>query len=147
MGVQGKVISVNSSEIKGVVKTPIEEGSFKKDFGLLGDAHGGMEKRQVSLLAVESIKKVEDKMGKSLPHGSFAENLTTEGILWYTLPIGTMVRIGKTIHQISQIGKECHTGCAISRQVGKCVMPVEGIFTQVMEGGIIRPGDVIEIIG
>lgn len=146
MSAKGKVISINTSESKGVVKTPIEAGVFQEDFGLVGDAHGGMEIRQVSLLALESIVKVEEKMGKALHHGSFAENITTEGIILHTLPIGTRMKIGETIHEVSKIGKECHTGCAISSQVGKCVMPVEGIFTKVIQGGVIRIGDEVEIL-
>ena len=89
---------------------------------------------------------MEMSEGIKLPMGSFAENLTTEGIELFTLPVGTKFRIGETLHELTQIGKKCHTGCAISQLVGKCVMPQEGIFTIVLEEGIVRPGDTIEVL-
>ncbi len=140
-----KVLSVNISETKGVVKTPIAKGHFLENHGLKDDAHGGDWHRQVSLLAVESI----DKMRKQIPdlkNGDFAENLTTEGITLYELPIGTQLKIGDTLQEVTQIGKECHDGCAIKQAVGKCIMPREGIFTKVLKGGVIKPGDEIEIV-
>lgn len=142
---QGKVVSVNTSETKGVIKDPIEEGSFLEDFGLEGDAHAGNWHRQVSLLAMESFEKMENK-GVELTPGIFAENLTTEGIKLFTLPIGTRLKIGETIQEVTQIGKECHSGCEISKIVGKCVMPKEGIFTKVIKTGKIKGGDSIEVI-
>lgn len=146
MKLVGKVLSINCSTEKGVVKLPQPHGFFEKNFGLVGDAHGGDGVRQVSLLAVESIHKVEEKIERTLPHGSFAENITTQGVSLHTLPIGTLFQIGDTLQQISQIGKQCHVGCAVSQQVGKCIMPVEGIFTRVIRGGMIRVGDTIEIL-
>ena len=142
----GKVISINISEKKGVVKHPVEEAYFKIDHGIIGDAHADNWHRQVSMLGIESFKRMEIAEGINLPVGSFAENLTTEGIELFTLPVGTKFMIGETIQELTQIGKKCHTGCAISQLVGKCVMPKEGIFTKVIEEGIIRPGDKIEII-
>ena len=100
----------------------------------------------VSLLAQESIDKMIAMGVKGLDAGKFAENITTEGIDLHTLPIGTKLRIGGTLQEVTQIGKECHTGCAIKTQVGKCIMPTEGIFTKVLEEGTIRPGDPIEIV-
>lgn len=141
----GKVISINISDKKGVIKEPIGQGLFIEDFGLENDAHSGNWHRQVSLLAIESFNKMR-KEGLELNPGVFAENITTEGITLYELPIGTRLKIGETIHEVTQIGKECHTGCAISRTVGKCVMPKEGIFTKVIKGGIIKEGDIIERI-
>lgn len=141
----GKVISINISDKKGVVKEPIGTGLFIENHGLENDAHSGNWHRQVSLLALESFNKMRDK-GLELKPGDFAENITTEGIILYELPIGTKLKIGETIQEVTQIGKECHTGCAISKTVGKCVMPKEGIFTKVLQGGIIKEGDTIEII-
>lgn len=144
--IKGKVLSINMSEKKGVIKKPIKEGLFIENFGLKDDAHSGNWHRQVSLLAIESFHKMENQGIEGLSPGVFAENITTEGIVLHDLPIGTRLAIGETIQEVTQIGKECHTGCAISKQVGKCVMPKEGIFTKVIKGGIIREGDTIEII-
>ncbi|QEK11572.1 MOSC domain-containing protein [Crassaminicella thermophila] len=143
---KGKVLAVNISKKKGVVKTPIEEGVFQEGHGLVGDAHAGKWHRQVSLLGVESVEKMKQAGVKGLCNGKFAENLTTEGIVLHKLPIGTKLKIGETIQEVSQIGKECHDGCIIKKQVGKCIMPNEGIFTRVLKGGKIRAGDLIEVI-
>ncbi len=142
----GKVLSINISEKKGVVKHPIKEAQFKIDHGIVGDAHADNWHRQVSMLGIESFAKMEVAEGIKLPVGSFAENITTEGLTLYELPVGTMFKIGETIQELTQIGKKCHTGCAISQLVGKCVMPKEGIFTKVIKEGIVRVGDKIEII-
>ncbi|HHY77170.1 MAG TPA: MOSC domain-containing protein [Clostridiales bacterium] len=143
---EGKVIAVNRSEKKGVPKTPIEEGYFKVDHGLVGDAHAGNWHRQVSLLGIESINKMKALGIEGLCTGKFAENITTEGIKLYELPVGTKLQIGDTIQEVTQIGKECHVGCAIFHQVGDCIMPREGIFTRVLKEGIVKPGDVIKVI-
>ncbi|NRY59493.1 MOSC domain-containing protein YiiM [Clostridium beijerinckii] len=141
-----KVLSINISEKKGVIKTPIKEGIFIEEHGLKDDAHAGKWHRQVSLLAQESIDKMI-KMGISdLDAGKFAENITTEGIILHELPVGTRLKIGETIQEVTQIGKECHKGCAIKNQVGTCIMPTEGIFTRIIQGGVIREGDSIEIL-
>ncbi|ABR35908.1 MOSC domain-containing protein [Clostridium beijerinckii] len=141
-----KVLSINISEKKGVIKTPIKEGIFIEEHGLKDDAHAGKWHRQVSLLAQESIDKMI-KMGISdLDAGKFAENITTEGIVLHELPVGTRLKIGETIQEVTQIGKECHKGCAIKNQVGTCIMPTEGIFTRILKGGVIRSGDSIEIL-
>ncbi len=142
----GKVLDINISEKKGVIKKPIGEGVFIEDFGLEKDAHAGKWHRQVSLLGIESFRKMEELGVKGLEHGMFAENITTEGIILYELPIGTRLRIGETIQEVTQIGKECHTGCAIAKQVGKCIMPKEGIFTKVIKGGTVKSGDTIEVL-
>ncbi|NRT79887.1 MOSC domain-containing protein [Clostridium beijerinckii] len=141
-----KVLSINISEKKGVIKTPIKEGIFIEEHGLKDDAHAGKWHRQVSLLAQESIDKMI-KMGISdLDAGKFAENITTEGIVLHELPVGTRLKIGETVQEVTQIGKECHKGCAIKNQVGTCIMPTEGIFTRIIQGGVIRSGDSIEIL-
>lgn len=141
-----KVIAVNISEQKGVPKKPIEAGEFIIDFGLKGDAHAGKWHRQVSLLGNESIEKVKALGIKGLCTGKFAENLTTEGIVLYELPIGTTLEINDVVLEVSQIGKECHQKCAIFKLVGDCVMPKEGIFARVLKGGTIKPGDEIKVI-
>lgn len=141
-----KVIAVNISEKKGVPKEPIEKGYFKVEHGLEGDAHAGKWHRQVSLLGQESIDKMNAAGAKNLSVGKFAENLTTEGIILYELPVGTRMKIGETEMEVTQIGKECHEGCAIRKLVGDCVMPREGIFTKVLKPGWIKPGDEIELL-
>ena len=142
----GKVLSVNISEKKGTPKTKVNPGVLIEDFGLEGDAHAGKWHRQVSLLAAESIEKAKSGPTNGLCHGVFAENITTEGIELYTLPVGTRLRVGECVLEISQIGKECHEGCAISKLVGKCVMPREGVFAVVVKGGRVYAGDSIEVI-
>lgn len=141
-----RVVAINISEKKGVPKVTIPEGNFIEEFGLEGDAHAGKWHRQVSLLGVESIDKMKAIGIQGLCTGKFAENLTTEGIILYALPVGARLKIGETLHEVTQIGKECHQKCAIFHTVGDCVMPKEGIFTRVLKGGIIKVGDAIEIL-
>jgi MOSC domain-containing protein YiiM len=143
---KGKVISVNVSDKKGEKKHNIDRCMLKEGHGLDQDAHAGPWHRQVSLLATESIEKIR-KMGLNVNPGDFAENLTTEGIELPTLPIGTTLQVGgKVLMRVTQIGKECHARCAIFQQVGDCVMPKEGIFTEVVTGGDIGVGDEIEVL-
>jgi MOSC domain-containing protein YiiM len=141
-----KVLAVNISEDKGVPKKAIDKGYFEVEHGLKGDAHAANWHRQVSLLGTESIEKVKAMGLPNLEVGAFAENLTTEGITLYELPIGTKLRVGETVMEVTQIGKECHHGCAIRQKTGDCVMPREGIFTKVLSPGWVKPGDRIEII-
>lgn len=141
-----KVTAVNISETKGVVKETIEKGYFQLNHGLEGDAHAGSWHRQVSLLAQESIDKMIKSGAEGLTPGKFAENITTEGIVLYDLPIGTKLKIGETEMEVTQIGKECHKGCAIRELVGDCVMPREGIFTKVLVPGWVKAGDEITVI-
>ena len=138
---KGKVLSINISEKKGTPKTKINPGVLIEDFGFEGDAHAGKCHRQVSLLAKESINKSKGLPTDGLCHGVFAENITTEGIELYTIPVGTKLQIGECIIEISQIGKECHDGCAIKKLVGQCVMPREGVFARVIKGGKVFEGD------
>jgi len=138
-----KVEAVCISEKKGVIKTPVDEIYVKINHGVVGDAHAGDWHRQVSLLASESVDKLRDKI-PDLEAGVFAENILTSGICLYELPVGTRLRIGKVLLEVTQIGKECHNnGCAIKRQTGDCVMPREGIFASVLDEGTIKPGDKI----
>ncbi|MDO8685112.1 MAG: MOSC domain-containing protein [Clostridiales bacterium] len=141
-----RVIAVNISEKKGVSKRPVEVGEFIENHGLKGDAHAGNWHRQVSLLGRESIDKVEALGIKGLCTGKFAENITTEGIELYSLPVGTLFEINGVLMEVTQIGKECHQKCAIFYKVGDCVMPKEGIFTKVLKGGTIRSGDEIKVL-
>ncbi len=142
----GKIVSINISEKKGERKTPVQEAVIKENFGIIGDAHASSEwKRQVSLLAIESVRKMQE-MGLDVKPGDFAENITTEGLDLVALPIGTRLKIGKdVIGEVSQIGKVCHTRCAIYEQAGDCVMPKEGIFIWILRGGKIIPGDEIQV--
>ncbi|MHB8708929.1 MAG: MOSC domain-containing protein [Desulfuromonadales bacterium] len=146
MSKQGHIIAVCTSANKGERKTDIGAGRLLKGFGLEGDAHGGDWHRQVSLLATESIAKMQ-AAGLSVGPGDFAENLTTRGIDLCHLPIGTRLRVGAgALLEISQIGKICHERCAIFYQAGDCVMPREGIFAVVLEGGPVQSGDIVEIL-
>ncbi|PKM61249.1 MAG: MOSC domain-containing protein [Firmicutes bacterium HGW-Firmicutes-4] len=140
-----KVIAVNTSEKKGVIKQPVEIGECIVDFGIKGDAHGGNWHRQISLLGQESIDKMIAMGVAGLDPGKFAENITTEGIELFTLPIGTQIAINNVLLEVTQIGKECHSGCAIKKQVGDCIMPREGIFVKVLSNGAVRPGDEIVV--
>ena len=140
------VVSLNISEKKGTVKVEVNEATFKVDHGIVGDAHAGDWHRQVSLLGIESVDKMKELGAEGLINGSFAENITTEGINLFSLEIGTRFKIGETIQELTQIGKKCHKGCAISVTVGSCIMPKEGIFTKVIQGGIVKSGDIITIL-
>ena len=136
----GKVLAVNVSLNKGERKTPAPEVTLRVNHGIEGDAHAGDWHRQVSLLAQESIAKMV-ALGLDVKEGDFAENITTEGVDLVSLPIGTRIELGETLLEVTQIGKECHTRCAIFYQAGDCVMPKEGIFAKVLRGGVVRPGD------
>ena len=139
-----KVISVNISEKKGTIKTPVPSITLKKNHGIIGDAHAGNWHRQVSLLAIESLNKMKEKI-PGLKPGDFAENIMTEGISLHTLPVGTILEIGKCQLEVTQIGKECHKGCEIRSITGECIMPTEGIFAIVKKEGEIFPEDEIRI--
>ena len=132
-----KILSINISDKKGEKKIPIPEAVLIENLGIEGDAHAGDWHRQVSLLAQEDINEMIKK-GANVTCGDFAENITTEGIDLANLPIGTILNLGKVVLEVTQIGKECHSHCAIFRQVGDCVMPRKGIFTRVIKGGKIN---------
>jgi MOSC domain-containing protein YiiM len=141
-----RIIAVCKSERKGTKKEVVAEGVLEEDFGLVGDAHADCcSHRQVSLLAMESIDKMR-RLGFEVGPGDFAENLTTEGLELASLPVGTRLAIRDgLLLEVTQIGKECHRGCAIFQEIGKCIMPKEGIFTRVLRGGPVREGDEIRV--
>ena len=139
-----RVIAVCISERKGVRKNEVPEIRLKREHGILGDAHAGNWHRQLSLLARESVDTMRQP-GLNLSPGAFAENIVTEGIELKTLPVGTRLRVGPALLEVTQIGKECHNDCAIKQAAGKCVMPTEGIFAIVLEEGTICPGDEIRL--
>lgn len=140
-----KVVAVCTSKHKGERKKNIGSSRLLTGLGLEGDAHAGFAHRQVSLLALESVEKMRRK-GLDVNPGDFAENLTTEDIDLVNLPVGTRLRIGETLLEVSQIGKECHRRCAIYYQAGDCVMPKEGIFAIVVNGGMVKVGDEIQVL-
>lgn len=148
----GEIVAVCVSDRKGVRKKDIRRAFLKVGWGIEADAHSGDWHRQISLLAVESMEKLAATMPDGIPGierpafqpGDFAENLTTRGIELYTIPIGTRLRIGEeVVLEVTQIGKECHLGCAIRELVGDCIMPREGIFARVIEEGWVESGDFI----
>lgn len=143
---KAEVSAVSISKKKGVRKENILEGTLVENFGLKDDAHGGDWHRQVSLLAIESIEKIREK-GLDVGPGDFAENITTIGIDLVNLPIGTKLQIGDdALMEVTQIGKECHSRCAIYHQAGDCVMPREGIFAKVLKGGTVKEHDSIIVM-
>ncbi len=139
-----KVVSVNISEKKGERKHPVPKIHLKLRHGIVGDAHAEDWHRQISLLAEESIDTMRAVSPLPLDAGVFAENINTVGIDLKSLPVGTRLQIGETEVEVTQIGKECHSDCAIKKAVGQCVMPTEGIFAVVVREGNVRPGDEIE---
>jgi MOSC domain-containing protein YiiM len=143
---KGKVVSINISDKKSVRKKPVQEAFLRTNFGIEGDVHASSKwHRQVSLLAIESIRRIQ-AMGLKVEPGDFAENITTEEIDLPKLPVGTRMTIGNAIEvEVSQIGKKCHARCEIYNQAGDCIMPKEGIFVKVLKGGKIKEGDSIKI--
>ena len=139
------VVAVCISDTKGIIKTPVPEIYLKENLGVVGDAHAGNGHRQVSLLAAESVDKLRVTI-PDLEAGVFAENILTSGVCLHKQPVGTKLRISSVLLEITQIGKECHNdGCAIKQQTGDCVMPREGVFAIVLEEGLIKPGNKIEV--
>ena len=134
------------SEKKGQQKHPVDQIRLLPDVGIPGDAHAGNWHRQVSLLGTDSVARLQEKVRIPLFPGAFAENILCEGICLYRLPVGTKLRIGSAVCEVTQIGKECHADCAIRQQAGDCVMPREGIFVRVLEEGTAKAGDQIQII-
>lgn len=134
------------SDYKGIQKHPVDQVHLLAEHGIEGDAHAGTWHRQVSLLGKESVDKLQQNLDIELTPGIFAENILTEGICLYQLPIGTKLRIGTAIGEVTQIGKECHKGCAIREKAGDCVMPREGIFVRILEEGFAKAGDTVMVL-
>ncbi len=138
-----RILSIAKSNKKGTRKTPVDSVDLRINHGVVGDAHAGTWERQVSFLAVERIEECKAR-GLNVTYGDFAENIATEGIDWKCVPLGTRFRLGDSaVVEITKIGKECHKKCAIYYQAGDCIMPREGVFARVLEGGTIRCGDPI----
>lgn len=137
-----KVVAINVSDEKNQRKKPVESADLRKNHGIVGDAHAGSWHRQVSLLATESIEKMR-ALGLDVDSGDFAENITTSGIDLVSLPIGSRLLVGKSLLEVTQIGKECHHRCAIYHQAGDCIMPKEGVFAKVISSGAVVPGNEI----
>ena len=140
-----EVVAVNISEKKGIRKHEVPYIDLRPHHGIVGDAHAGNWHRQVSLLAEESIDTMR-ALGLDLTAGAFAENINTVGIELKTLPVGTLLQIGPSVLRVTQIGKECHNDCAIKKATGKCVMPTEGIFCEVVIPGRVQKGDQITVL-
>lgn len=146
MSNQGKVLAVNISEKKGQKKQNVGKAYVDKDWGIKIDAHSGSWHRQISLLSWSSFEKMK-ALGADVFYGDFAENITVDGLEVASLPLGTQLKIGEVLLEVTQIGKECHNqGCAIKKQTGTCVMPLEGIFARVLSSGWIQSGDTVEVI-
>jgi MOSC domain-containing protein YiiM len=144
--IEGKVLAVNISEKKGTKKKNVGVCRLIKDWGMAEDSHAGNWHRQISLLSKKSIEKMREK-GLAVNYGDFAENLSIEGIDLHFLPVGTKLIIGSdVVVRITQIGKECHKGCSILREVGDCVMPREGVFAEVLAEGEVKVGDDVRVI-
>ena len=141
-----KVLAVCISEKKGVQKHPVDRAELRANHGIVGDAHAGPWHRQVSLLGIDSVQKLQEKITLQLKPGDFAENILVDGLTVYKLPVGTELKLGSALCRVTQIGKTCHMDCAIRKAAGDCVMPREGIFVEVLEGGEVRPGDEIQVI-
>lgn len=136
----GKVIAVCTSDRKGIQKNDVQSAYFEKDWGLQNDAHAGKWHRQVSLLSADKIEAFKAR-GADVTPGAFGENLVVEGFDFRALPVGTLLRCGDVLLEMTQIGKECHTHCAIYHKMGECIMPTEGVFARVLESGTISVGD------
>ena len=139
------VAAVCTSDIKGIQKTPVDSITVKEDWGIEGDAHAGHWHRQVSLLSKQSIDAFKSR-GAKVTDGAFGENIIVDGINPKAYPLGTKFVSGDVVLELTQIGKECHSHCAIYKQMGECIMPHEGVFTKVLHGGVIKPGDQIEVV-
>ena len=134
------------SEKKGRQKHPVDVVRLIPEHGIEGDAHAGNWHRQFSLLGQESVDRLQEKISIPLFPGAFAENILCDGLCLYQLPVGTKLKVGSALCEVTQIGKECHADCAIRQQAGDCVMPREGIFAIVLEEGEARPGDTVSIV-
>ena len=146
MNKESKVLAVCISEKKGTVKHPVDVIDLNEK-GIIGDAHSGDWHRQVSLLSIDSVNKLQSKISFTLKPGAFAENILIDsGIVLYELNIGDKIEVGDCLLEVTQIGKECHATCEIRKITGDCVMPREGIFTKVLKTGKIKAGDIVKVV-
>ncbi|MCR4908893.1 MAG: MOSC domain-containing protein [Lachnospiraceae bacterium] len=143
--IKGKLVAVCLSAERGTGKKPVQSAELKEGYGIVGDAHAGSWHRQISLLPSEEAEAFKKK-GAKVSFGDFGENLVTAGIDWKSIAVGSLVEIGNALLEISQLGKNCHSHCKIYEAVGECIMPREGVFAEVLKGGIIRPGDEICVL-
>ncbi len=142
----GTVKAVCTSAVKGIQKSEQQYVDLIPDWGIEDDAHAGPWHRQVSLLGYERIETFKE-LGADVQNGSFGENIIVEGFDLKSLPIGTRFQCGDVVLELTQIGKQCHQHCAIYHKMGDCIMPREGVFCKVIEGGRISAGDIFEITG
>lgn len=141
-----RVAAVSISARKGEKKINQSQITLLENVGAEGDAHADGSHRQLSLLALEDIEEMR-RLGANVHPGDFAENITTEGVELYTCPVGTRFALGEEVElALTQIGKECHAGCAIRQQAGDCIMPRRGVFCRILKGGVVRPGDSFRIL-
>lgn len=142
---EGIIRAVCTSPAKGTAKVSVGQAVCVEDWGLEGDAHAGKWHRQVSLLSYEKIEEFKS-LGVSVKDGDFGENMVVSGVDFRRLPVGTRFQIGNVELELTQIGKECHHGCAIAQAVGTCIMPTEGVFARVLKGGPVRVGDRLVVV-
>lgn len=143
----GVLVSINTSQVKGEIKLPVDEAQLKEDHGIAGDVHAGSAVKQVSLLDDSEIRAMEDRTGVELNPGDFAENLTSSGLDMESFSVGDRVRVGEEVLlEVSQIGKSCHEDCVVKEKTGECIMPEKGLFFRVLEGGNLTPGDTLESV-
>jgi MOSC domain-containing protein YiiM len=140
-----KIVAVCLSERKGTPKRKVQEGWLREDYGLVGDSHAGDPVRQVSLLPLESVLRMRER-GFDVEPGSFAENLTVEGLDFSQLKKGVRLQVGEAVLEVSQLGKKCPESCEVSRRIGTCIMPKEGVFARVVKGGRVRVGDELRVL-
>ena len=140
----GKILAICTSPRRGTLKTPVPSAVLTPEWGIVGDAHGGSWHRQVSLLSAEKIEAFRQKLW--VDYGAFGENLVVAGFDLATLPVPSFFAIGDAVLEMTQIGKECHSDCAIRQQTGDCIMPREGVFARVVKGGTIHTGDEMKLL-
>lgn len=136
----GRVLAVCVSEKRGTPKHTVDAARFLAGWGIEGDAHAGAWHRQVSLLSHRRVEEFRAR-GAAVGHGAFGENLVVEGFDFRALPVGTKFRCGSVVLELTQVGKECHAHCEIFQVMGDCIMPREGVFARVLQGGTIAAGD------
>ncbi len=141
----GKVMAVCTSDVKGIQKSETAQIDLREDWGIEGDAHAGKWHRQVSLLGYEQIEAFKER-GAEVGNGAFGENIIVSGYDLKSIPVGTHIKVGDALLELTQIGKECHSHCAIYHKMGDCIMPREGVFCKVLEGATVRPGDTVEVL-